>query len=132
MLTAHSGSADPTDRAWKMMSRRIRLIAEVVLALAVLFAAGSVFFDVKAKIDSDEAEWIGTTRYFQLYFVEHDVSAQSWPDEYWTRTQPMVVRYAIGGWLWLHGYDLKALDPTYDYTRNAAENRRAGLGPSDA
>src|SRR5205823_4871158 len=65
-------------------------------------------------------------------FVEHDVSAQSWPDEYWTRTQPMVVRYAIGGWLWLHGYDLKALDPTYDYTRNAAENRRAGLGPSDA
>ena len=114
-----------------MTSRWIRLVAEIGLALAVLVVAGSVFFDGRVKIDSDEAEWIGTTRYFQLYFVEHDVSAQSWPDEYWTRTQPMVVRYAIGSWLWWRGYDLKALDPTYDYTRNAALNRRAGLGPSD-
>jgi hypothetical protein len=113
------------------MSRRIRLLGEIGLALAVLMVAGSIFLTNRVKIDSDEAEWIGTTRYFQLYFVEHDVSAQSWPDEYWTRTQPMVVRYVIGSWLWLRGYDLEALDPTYDYTRNAAENRRAGLGPSD-
>ncbi len=114
-----------------MMSRRFRLVAEIGLALAVLVLAGSILFDNKVKIDSDEAEWIGTTRYFQLYFVEHDVSASSWPDEYWTRTQPMVVRYVIGSWLWWRGYDLKALDPTYDYTRNAALNRRVGLGPSD-
>jgi hypothetical protein len=114
------------------MSRRIRQVLEVALALAVLVGAGSVFFNVKAKLDSDEVEWIGTTRFFQLYAVEHDVSPQSWPDEYWTRTQPMVVRYVIGGWLWQRGYDLKALDPTYDYTRNATINRRAGLTPSDA
>lgn len=88
--------------------------------------------DAKAKLDSDEVEWIGTTRYFQLYFVEGDVSPSSWPDEYWTRTQPMVARYAIGSWLWLRGYDLKSLDPTYDWTKNQAVNRRAGLGPSDA
>jgi hypothetical protein len=125
------GTADPKNRAWTTMPRLLRLLAEVVLALAVLAAAGSAFFNSKVKIDSDEAEWIGTTRYFQLYFVEHDVSAQSWPDDYWTRTQPMVVRYVLGGWLWLQGYDLKSLDPTYDYTRNAAENRKAGLAPSD-
>jgi len=113
------------------MSRSIRLIAETALLLAVLATAGVVFGTAKAKLDSDEAEWIGTTRYFQRYFVDHDVSAASWPDEYWTRTQPMVVRYVIGSWLWLRGYDLESLDPTYDYTRNLNVNRRAGLGPSD-
>jgi hypothetical protein len=129
---APAGRADSYNRASMMMSRRLTLLTEIGLALAVLALAGSVLLDSRVKIDSDEAEWIGTTRYFQLYFVEHDVSAQSWPDEYWTRTQPMVVRYVIGSWLWWRGYDLKALDPTYDYTRNAALNRRAGLGPSDA
>jgi len=113
------------------MSRRIRLIAETALLLAVLATAGFVFGTAKAKLDSDEAEWIGTTRYFQRYVVDHDVSAASWPDEYWTRTQPMVVRYVIGSWLWLRGYDLESLDPAYDYTRNLNVNRRAGLGPSD-
>ncbi|MCC6175236.1 MAG: glycosyltransferase family 39 protein [Chloroflexi bacterium] len=112
--------------------RRYRLAAEGLLVFAVLAVSLEVFFSARAKLDSDEAEWIGTTRYFQTLFVEHDVSPASWPDEYWTRTQPMVVRYAIGGWLWLCGYDLYALDPTYDHTASLAANRRAGLGPSDA
>src|SRR3954470_24309728 len=113
------------------MSRSVRQIAEVVLLLAVLALASVVFGTAKAKLDSDEAEWIGTTRYFQRYLVNHDVSAASWTDDYWTRTQPMVVRYVIGSWLWLRGYDLESLDPTYDYSRNLNVNRRAGLGPSD-
>lgn len=113
------------------MSRTLRLIADASLLVAVLVVAGAVLLNASTKIDSDEINWIGTTRYFELLFVDHDVSPSSWADTYWTRTQPMIVRYVIGGWLWARGYDLKPLDPNYDYTRDVAANRRAGKIPPD-
>ena len=111
--------------------RSWRLLGEVTLVVCVLAVALSTFARARAKFDSDEADWIGTSRYFQTLFVERDFSAEAWPDHYWTRTQPMVSRYLIGAWLWTRGYDLTTLDPTYDPSASLATNRRAGRGPSD-
>jgi hypothetical protein len=110
---------------------RLRLAGEVILALAVFAAASLVFFNAKAKIDSDEGNWIGTTRYFETFFVERDFSPEAWVDGYWTRTQPMIFRYVIGSWLWLRGHDLDIQNPNYDYSKTAQANRRLGLAPAD-
>src|SRR6266540_1617568 len=85
---------------------RLGRAGEVALVLAVFAAAALLFFTAKAKIDSDEGNWIGTTRYFETFFVERDFSREAWADGYWTRTQPMIFRYVIGGWLWLRGHNL--------------------------
>jgi hypothetical protein len=112
-------------------SSRLRLAGEVILAVAVFVAASSVFFSAKAKIDSDEGNWIGTTRYFETFFVERDFSQEAWADGYWTRTQPMIFRYVIGSWLWLRGHNLDVQNPNYDYSKTAQANRRLGLAPAD-
>jgi len=108
-----------------------RRIAEASLVVGVFLAALLVFATAKAKIDSDEGNWIGTTRYFETYFIQHDFSPEAWADGYWTRTQPMVFRYLIGSWLWLQGHDLQIQNPNYDYSKPAAANRRLGIAPSD-
>jgi hypothetical protein len=110
---------------------RLRWTIEILLVVGVLSGALLVFFTSKAKIDSDEGNWIGTTRYFETLFVEHDLSPEAWADGYWPRTQPMIFRYVIGSWLWLRGHDLKIQNPNYDYSKTAAANRRLGLAPAD-
>ena len=112
------------------LSPRRRLV-EASLVLGVFLAALLVFGTAKAKIDSDEGNWIGTTRYFETYFIQRDFSPEAWADGYWTRTQPMVFRYVIGSWLWLRGHDLQIQNPNYDYSKTAAANRRLGIAPSD-
>ena len=111
--------------------QQVRRPAEIVLVVGIFLAALLVFFTAKAKIDSDEGNWIGTTRYFETYFIERDYAPDAWADGYWTRTQPMVFRYVIGSWLWLRGHDLQIQNPNYDYSKPAAANRRLGLAPSD-
>jgi hypothetical protein len=113
------------------LSPRLRWTAEILLVLGVFAAGLLVFFTAKTKIDSDEGNWIGTTRYFETLFIQHDVSPEAWADGYWTRTQPMVFRYVIGSWLWLRGHDLQIQNPNYDYSKTAAANRRLGLAPAD-
>ncbi|HYU17332.1 MAG TPA: glycosyltransferase family 39 protein [Chloroflexota bacterium] len=107
-------------------------LADWALGLSVLVVALATFGGARAKFDGDEAEWIGTAGFFRTLFVEHDLSPEAWPDNHWTRTQPMVARYVIGAWLWARGYDLTSLDPTYDFDQTIGANRRAGHGPSDA
>src|SRR6266540_841107 len=107
-------------------------LADWALVLSVLVVALATFGGARAKFDGDEAEWIGTAGFFRTLFVEHDLSPEAWPDNHWTRTQPMVARYVIGAWLWARGYDLTSLDPTYDFDQTIGANRRAGHGPSDA
>lgn len=80
----------------------------------------------------DEANWLGTARFFLVLFVRHDVSAESWPDSYWTRTQPMIPRYVMGGWLWARGQEYEHLDPNYDHRRKWTSNVEEGKAPSNA
>src|SRR5262245_55501160 len=108
-----------------------RRVAEAILVLGVFLGPLLVVRTVRAKIDSAEGNWIGTTRYFETYFIQRDFSPEAWADGYWTRTQPMVFRYVIGSWLWVRGHDLQIQNPNYDYSKTAAANRRLGLAPSD-
>ena len=114
------------------MARAIRLAVEVALVAVVLAGSLVTFFRSHPKFDSDEAQFIGTARYFKTLFVERDVAPASWPDDDWTRTHPMVHRYVLGAYLWWRGHDLAAFDPNYDVWISHAENRRLGRVPSDA
>jgi hypothetical protein len=115
------------------VSRRAWLVpAEALLVLCILVVAASTFAVARAKSDGDEAEWIGTSRFFLTLFVERDLSAEAWPDGYWTRTQPMMARYVIGSWLWLRGHDLTSLNPAHNHNLSWAANQRAGTAPSNA
>jgi hypothetical protein len=113
------------------LAHQARWAVEILLPILVFVASLNVFLGTKAKIDSDEGNWIGTTVYFQRFFVERDFSQEAWADGYWTRTQPMVFRYVIGSWLWWKGHDLPALNPNYDYSKTIQANRRLGLAPPD-
>src|SRR5688500_2315094 len=99
------------------LARRARWAVEVLLPPCVFVVSLNVFLGAKAKVDSDEGNWIGTTVYFQRFFIERDFSEDAWADTYWTRTQPMVFRYVIGSWLWWRGQDLAVLNPNYDYAK---------------
>jgi 4-amino-4-deoxy-L-arabinose transferase-like glycosyltransferase len=115
------------------VSRRAWLVlAEALLVLCILAVAAGTFAVARAKSDGDEAEWIGTSRFFLTLFVERDLSAEAWPDGYWTRTQPMMARYVIGSWLWLRGHDLTSLNPAHNHDVSWAANQRAGTAPSNA
>ena len=100
--------------------------------LAVAVVAASVFARAPAKQAGDEANWLGTARYFLVLFVRHDISAEAWPDSYWTRTQPMIPRYIMGGWLWARGYEYEWLDPNFDHTKKWFTNEREGKAPTEA
>jgi hypothetical protein len=109
-----------------------RMAAELMLVVAVAVVAGSVFARAPAKQAGDEANWLGTARYFLVLFVQHDISADAWPDSYWTRTQPMVPRYIMGGWLWARNYEFSSLDPNYDHTKKWFTNVSDGKAPGEA
>jgi hypothetical protein len=108
------------------------MAAELLLVAAVAVVAGTVFARAPAKQAGDEANWLGTARYFLVLFVQHDVSAEAWPDSYWTRTQPMVPRYVMGGWLWARGYEYASLDPNYDHTKKWFTNVSDGKAPGES
>jgi hypothetical protein len=114
-----------------MPGRRWRIVAEVALVLAILVIATSVFARAQSKQAGDEANWLGTARFFLVLFVRHDISAESWPDSYWTRTQPMIPRYVMGGWLWARGIDFEWLDPSYDHRRKWFSNVADGKAPTE-
>jgi hypothetical protein len=109
-----------------------RLAAELLLVAAVAVVAGLMFARAPAKQAGDEANWLGTARYFLVLFAQHDISAEAWPDNYWTRTQPMVPRYIMGGWLWARGYEYASLDPNYDHTKKWFTNVSDGKAPGEA
>jgi hypothetical protein len=115
------------------MSGRVwRILAEVVLVLALTVVAAATFSRAPAKQAGDEANWIGTARYFLVLFVHRDVSAEAWPDDHWTRTQPMIPRYIMGGWLWTRGIAFEHFDPYYDHTKKWFTNVRDGKAPTES
>jgi hypothetical protein len=113
-------------------SRALRLAIELLLVLIVVGAAIPAFGRAPTERDGDEAMWLGTTHFFLTLFVRHDISADSWPVNYWTLTHPMMVRYILGGWLWAHGYGLESLDPAYDHSRKWTTNVEMGKAPDRA
>ena len=115
-----------------MRRRWWRIAAEVLLAIAVTVVAAWSFGRAPAKQAGDEANWVGTARYFLVAVVQRDLSADAWADSYWTRTQPMVPRYIMGGWLWARGVPFEHLDPAFDHTKKWFTNVREGKAPDEA
>jgi hypothetical protein len=115
-----------------MRGGRWKFLAELVLVVALAGLAAWVFGRAPARQAGDEANWLGTARFFQVAFVHRDVSAEAWPDSYWTRTQPMVPRYIMGGWLTARGVPFEHLDPNFDHRRKWFSNVEAGKAPDQA
>src|SRR4051812_43927414 len=114
-----------------MPGRRWRILAEAFLVVALATVATLTIARAPAKQAGDEANWLGTARFFLVLFVRHDISAEAWPDSYWTRTQPMIPRYIMGGWLWMRGIDYEWLDPNYDHRRKWFSNVDEGKAPTE-
>ena len=113
------------------LSPRLRWAGEAVLVIAVFAAALAVFFTAKAKIDSDEGNWIGTTRYFETFFIERDFSPRRLGgrllDPHPADDLPLRHRQLA----LVRGHDLDVQNPNYDYSKTAQANRRLGLAPAD-
>ena len=111
-----------------MALQRWRTSWELV-AVAAVFTVALWFFACAAQqvpFGGDESDYIWTGRYFLLLFVQRDLTAPDWGDNYWTHTQPMLTRYIVGGWLWARGSDLGTLPPPYDIFKSREENEQAG------
>jgi hypothetical protein len=85
----------------------------------------------------DEGHHIWAARYFAHVFIDHDVSNYEFSDQFvgdghypWVVDHLMVGRYIIGGWLWLHGYDLYGLPPAYWHNKTLEQNMLEGRVPS--
>jgi 4-amino-4-deoxy-L-arabinose transferase-like glycosyltransferase len=116
--------------------RRAARLVEGVAVLAVLWAPLSVLNDAAASVpfNGDEGNYLCTTTYFEYLFVQHDIFRDEWRGNYWTRTQPMLIRYIAGAWLSSQGYDLTTLRPycDFDWALTRAENQSRGFVPDAA
>ncbi len=108
-----------------------RFSLRAVLATLVFLVSLAMFGLSAARVPhwADENDYLITSRYFRLLFVDRDLANPDWRDNYWSHTQPMLTRYVVGSWLWLRGYDLDAMPDRYDLTRSFEENVRKGRMP---
>jgi MFS family permease len=131
MFSARQRTAPTTwTRPWLIPRVRRGLlwaVASFVVALAVLSLEAR-----QAGFEGDEADYVATSRYFGYLFLQRDVARKEWGDNHWTRTQPPLTRYLIGGWLTARGYDLETLNQPYVSTASSLEvNRQKGRVPED-
>src|SRR3954447_14952083 len=92
--------------SWARAGGRLLGIGIAVFVLA-LFVLG--WEAQRTGFEADEADYVATSRYFGYLFLQHDVSRPEWGSNHWTRTQPPLTRYIIGGWLTAAGRDLESL-----------------------
>jgi hypothetical protein len=112
--------------------RRWWLFAESLLVGGLLVGALWVFTAAagRVEIQGDESRYMWAGRYFEYLFVQRDITRTEWGDGKYTHTQPMLVNYLVGGWLWARGYSADRALAGYDWTRNWWANLRAGRVPN--
>jgi len=129
-----SDSIDLTDGAIPSDANRRLLRRDLLLAVAVFVVAlGVLGWEARvAPFEADEADYTATSRYFGYLFLQRDPWRSEWDGNHWTRTQPPLTRYVVGGWLTLRGFNLEALNQPYVSTASSFEvNRRKGRVPTD-
>lgn len=94
-----------------MKKKRLKIYIEV---LFIIFAILWIFHDVGGRFylplsEPDEAAWIYSGYYFKLFFLKFDLSHTDWLD-YDAYDHPPLVKYIIGGILFLKGYVFDSLD----------------------
>ena len=94
-----------------MKSRRLRVYIQVFfITLAILW----MFHEMGGRFylplsEPDEAAWIYSGYYFNLYFLKFDLFHKDWQD-YDAYDHPPLVKYIVGGTLFLKGYVFDSLD----------------------
>ena len=101
-----------SERLWNIVkSKRLRVYIQVLfITLAVLW----MFHEMGGRFylplsEPDEAAWIYSGYYFNLYFLKFDLFHKDWQD-YDAYDHPPLVKYIIGGTLFLKGYVFDSLD----------------------
>jgi hypothetical protein len=94
-----------------MKKKRLKIYIEVLFIIAAILW---IFHEVGGRFylplsEPDEAAWIYSGYYFNLYFLKFDLSHADWAD-YDAYDHPPLVKYIIGGTLFLKGYVFDSLD----------------------
>src|SRR6476661_7269467 len=121
------------------MARAQRWLAgsglDTIMVLVIVVASAAVLGTAAQRVpfNGDEGNYLCTSSYFDYLFLQHDVSREEWRDNYWTHTQPMLIRYVAGAWLWASGYELAAMRPycDFDWTLTRTANAARGFVPGE-
>ncbi len=94
-----------------MKKKRLKIYAEV---LFIILATLWLFREVGGRFylplsEPDEAAWIYSGYYFNLYFLKFDLSHGDWVD-YDAYDHPPLVKYIVGGTLFVKGHVFESLD----------------------
>lgn len=94
-----------------MKKKRLKIYVEV---LFIIVATLWMFHEVGGRFylplsEPDEAAWIYSGYYFNLYFLKFDLSHVDWVD-YDAYDHPPLVKYIVGGTLFVKGYLFDSLD----------------------
>jgi 4-amino-4-deoxy-L-arabinose transferase-like glycosyltransferase len=101
-----------------MKKKRLKIYIEV---LFIVFAILWMFNEMGGRFylplsEPDEAAWIYSGYYFNLYFLKFDLFHKDWND-YDAIDHPPLVKYIVGGTLFLKGYVFDSLDAKEMWSR---------------
>src|SRR5688572_27570292 len=103
--------------AWSGLREVLPPLAVLLVSLVVLYQAATL-----TRAFPSERDFLRRTPYFGYLFLERNVTRAEWGNRHDTHTQPMLVNYVLGGWLWLRGYDI--YHPTSSDLDDVLENNR--------
>src|SRR4030042_355266 len=94
-----------------MKKKRLKIAIEILFIIFAILWMGSEMggrFYLPLS-EPDEAAWIYSGYYFNLYFLNFNLSHNDWRD-YDAIDHPPLVKYIVGGILFLKGYVFDSLD----------------------
>jgi 4-amino-4-deoxy-L-arabinose transferase-like glycosyltransferase len=114
----------PAPRPWEPGARRYSSEARGLAQQPVCTAVGRTVFH------PDESNGIYPS-YLWEHFIKGDFDRKVWGDNFWTVTQPPVMRYLIGMGRNLGGYGPHALTNFWDYNTSPEVNVQRGAMPGN-
>ena len=117
-------SLDTSSRAWEPKARQYSREARGLAEQPVCAAVGRTVFH------PDEANGIYPS-YLWEHFIRADFDPVVWGDNFWTMTQPPIMRYLIGIGRNLGGYGPDALTNSWDYGTSCEVNVARGAMPGN-
>ena len=94
-----------------MKKKHLRIVVEVLFIIFVILWMTNII-DKRINLllyEPDEAAWIYSGYYFNLYFLKFDLFHKDWTD-YDAYDHPPLVKYIVGGTLFLKGHVFDSLE----------------------
>ena len=94
-----------------MKKKHLRIVIEVLFIILVILWMANII-DKRINLilyEPDEAAWIYSGYYFNLYFLKFDLFHKDWTD-YDAYDHPPLVKYIVGGALFLKGHVFDSLE----------------------